>query len=375
MNTSRFRFDLATEEDDGPLRQRMAEDWMRGPLSLSFRREPSYFAACCVQGEGTQVIKCTDLSCGRIAGMGSRSLRTVFLNGRPARVGYLSDLRAHPSYRNGTLLARGYRFLRQLHYADPGENACATYFTVILDGNTTALRALTGGRAGLPAYRDLGRILTPGVHLDLPRRRLREPGLRFECARAGQLPEILEFLRRWQRQKQFAPIYSAADFGTHRLRDLRVEDFLLALRGERIVGCCAAWDQRGFRQTHIEQYSPALAAIRPVYNLAARLLPLKPLPSPGCLIPYFYLSFVAAEENDVRVFRALLREMYLERRCGPWHYFIAGLHERDPLAAALDDYRKIGAAGRLFAVHFEDGAEAFAALDRERVPYVEMATV
>ncbi len=371
MNTSRFRFDLATEEDDGQLRQRMAEDWMRGPLSLSFRREPSYFAACCVQGEGTQVIKCTDLACDRIAGMGSRSLRSVFLNGRPARLGYLSDLRADPRYRNRTLLARGYRFLRQLHEADP----TPLYFTVILDGNTVALRALTGGRAELPAYRDLGRILTPGVHLDLPRRRLREPGLRFERARAAQLPEILTFLRRWQSEKQFAPIYSAADFGTHRLREFRVEDFLLALRGDRIVGCCAAWDQRAFRQTHIERYSPSWAAIRPFYNLAARLLPLKPLPAPGSLIPYFYLSFVAVEENDVRVFRALLREMYLERRCGPWHYFIAGLHERDPLAAALDDYRKISAAGRLFAVHFEDGDEAFGALDPERVPYVEMATI
>ena len=371
MNTSRFRFDLATEEDDGQLRQRMAEDWMRGPLSLSFRREPSYFAACCVQGEGMQVIKCTDLARGRIAGMGSRSLRTVFLDGQPARVGYLSDLRAHPDYRHRTLLARGYRFLHQLHEADPAP----IYFTVILDGNTAALRALTGGRAGLPLYRDLGRILTPGVHLDLPKRRLREPGLRFERGRERRLPEILAFLCRWQREKQFAPIYSAADFGTHRLRDLRIQDFLLAVRGDRIVGCCAAWDQRGFRQTHIEQYSPALAAVRPVYNLAARLLPLKPLPSPGSLIPYFYLSFAAVEENDVRVFRALLREMYMERRGGPWHYFIAGLHERDPLAAALDDYRKIGAAGRLFAVHFEDGVGAFAALDRQRVPYVEMATV
>src|SRR5258706_136240 len=92
LSTQRFRFELATAEDDAQLRQRMAEDWMRGDLSISFRREPSYFAACAVQGIETQVIKCTDLETSQIVGMGSRSLRMAFINGQPVRVGYLSDL-------------------------------------------------------------------------------------------------------------------------------------------------------------------------------------------------------------------------------------------------------------------------------------------
>jgi len=80
MNTKRFRFDLATAADDAQLRQRMAEDWMRGNLSISFRREPSYFAVCPVRGVATQVIKCTDSKTGQIVGMGSRSLRMAYIN-------------------------------------------------------------------------------------------------------------------------------------------------------------------------------------------------------------------------------------------------------------------------------------------------------
>jgi hypothetical protein len=49
-----------------------------------------------------------------------------------------------------------------------------------------------------------------------------------------------------------------------------------------------------------------------------------------------------------------------------------GLHERDPLVPALSGYALTPFAGRLFAVHFEDGEAAWRALDG-RVPYVELA--
>lgn len=367
---SRFRFELASARDDAGLRRRMAQDWMQGRLSVSFRREPSYFAGCDVQGECVQVIKCTDLDTGEIIGMGSRALKTVFLNGLPGRAGYLSDLRSHPAYRNGTLLARGYRFLRELHEASP----VPLYYTVILEGNARALNSFLGCRAGLPHYRDCGRILTPAIHLDLDRRKIPVAGVRFERGRADQLGAIADFVRRRYAEKQLAPLWRADDFGATPLRGLSGHDFYLAVRAGRIVGTVAAWDQRAFRQTHVEQYSPGLRFIRPCYNLLARLTPLKPLPRPGSMVPYFYLSFVAVEDNDPEIFRGLLGELYRDRRRGPWHYFIAGLHERDPLSAVLREYRSILSAGRLFVVHYEDGAEAFARLDA-RVPYLEMATV
>ena len=53
---SRYRFEPAVEADDAALRARMASDWLRGDLSVSFRREPSYFAGCALQGEQVQVL-------------------------------------------------------------------------------------------------------------------------------------------------------------------------------------------------------------------------------------------------------------------------------------------------------------------------------
>jgi len=361
MNSSRFEFSLATEADDEQLRRRMAADWLRGHLSVSFRREPSYFAACAVQGETSEVFCCRDRSTGSVVLMASRSIRQAYVNGTPQRLGYIGDIRLAPEHRNGTLLGRAARYLRHLHEANP----VPLYFAVILDGNQAALSAFTMPRAGVPVLTEWGRMLTPAIHLDLPRRKVAEAGISFEMVRPDQSQEIVVFLSRLRAEKQFAPCVAS-------LKNL--PDFLLAIRNNQIVGCCAGWDQRAFRQTHIEEYSLGLTLLRPLYNLAAELSPLKPLPAPGSAIPYLYLSHVAVDDNDPRIFRALLAEFYRRHRRGPWHYVIAGLHERDPLASVLHDYRRIEAAGRLFVVHYEDGAAALAKLDG-RVPYIEMATV
>ncbi len=367
-----FQFSLATPEDDKQLRQRMAEDAMKGNISVSFRREPNYFAGCQVQGESFQILKCTEKTTGKIVALGSRLITTKFINGKPEKIGYLADLRVNPDYRKTTLLARGYRFLRQLHEADP----VPLYYSVILDGNTAALNNLLGGRAGLPQYSDLGLILTPAIHLDFPKPEIKIPGVSFRRATREQLPEIIAFVNNWYSQKQFAPYYRLEDFNTPRLLGLKAEDFYVAIASDnRIVATAAAWNQADFRQTHVEGYSGPLATIRPFYNLLAKLSPLKPLPGPGAKVPYFYLAFVAVENNDGELFRGLLRSLYRDRLPrDSSHYFIAGLHEDDPLSAILKEYRRIEAAGRLFAVRYPDGEEFFGKLDG-RIPYIEMAAV
>lgn len=366
---SRYEFALARPGDDAELRACMAGVWMEGRMAVSFRREPSYFAGCRVQGDAVQVIKCTDRADGRIVGMGSRSIQRVHLNGSPARLGYLADLRALPAARRGTLLARGYRFLHELHRRDP----VPFYLSVIFDGNERALDALTGARAGLPVYRPLGRIRTPALQFDVARAPLAVEQVAFERAGAGALPEIAAFLAGQLPRRQFSPVVEAADFEAGgRLQDLRAQDFFVARRHGRLVACLAAWDQAAIRQTHIERYPAGLALLRPLVNLASRVSPLKPLPAPGERVAHLYLCLAAAADDELPVFRGLLRHAYNALRRGPWHYAILGLHERDPLAAVFDDYRRIDAAGQLFVVHYPEDGDPLSGLD-SRLPGVEMA--
>jgi hypothetical protein len=369
---SRYAFALATREDDAALRARMAKDRMEGAIAVSFRREPSYFDGCRVQGDVTQVVKCVDSLTGALTGLGSRSTAPAHVDGAAKSIGYLSDLRVAPEYRRGTLLARGYRYFRALHDADP----VPFYTTVIYDGNARALETLAtpgGGRAGLPHYREWGRLLTPALHLDFAVKPAAVAGVTVERGSRERLAQIVGFLNRWQSRKQFAPVYRESDFGDRsqgRFRGLTAGDFYLAMRGRRIVGTIAVWDQSAFRQTHVERYSAGLALLRPAYNALAGVLPLKRLPAPGARIPSVYLACLATENDEVNLFRFLLRAVHDVIRRGPWHFAVAGLHESDPRAAVLAEMRHIPAAGRLFAVHFAD-QPLFIDSPAQRVPYLE----
>jgi hypothetical protein len=195
------------------------------------------------------------------------------------------------------------------------------------------------------------------------------PGVALRRARADELDAIVAFLNRQLRSRQFAPVYQAQDFlPGGRCTGLAANDFFVAIRDGCIVGTIAAWDLAAVRQTHIERYSRALAALRPLYNLASAFSSLKPLPTVGARIPHLYLSCIAVAQDELPLFRALLRFAYNELRRGPSHYAVAGLHERDPLAPALAEYRAIAAAGLLYKVDFDQPFEM-----SDHIPYIEMA--
>jgi len=59
------------------------------------------------------------------------------------------------------VLARGYRLIRELH----ADGRTDLYHTVIAADNARALETLASGRAGLPAYRDLGGFVSPAINL------------------------------------------------------------------------------------------------------------------------------------------------------------------------------------------------------------------
>ena len=367
---ARYRISLANRSDDAELRQRMANDEMSGNMALSFRREPDYFLGCDVQGRHSQIIKAVDSKSGHIVGLGARHTKMLFINGVATKVGYLSDLRADPDVRKRTLVARGYALLRDLHDKDP----IPLYFSVILDGNDDAVSNITTARAGLPVYERHGRIATPAIHLDRNKPQLRCDGVSIRPGSPSDMPQVFSFLRRELANKQMAPCYDIEDLGSPRLLGLQPEDFYIACRGEQVVGCVAAWDQSGFRQTHVERYSGGLRIARPFYNAAAYISSMKPLPKPGDEIPYLYLSLIATEDNRIDIFAALLRTVYRDQRRNNFHFIIAGLHEEDPLSQVLDDYRSIDAGGSLYLIYYPEDARFVSQLD-QRPFYVDMATV
>jgi hypothetical protein len=370
---SRFVFEPATEQHEPGLRRLFAESDMDGDIKISFRREPNYFFAANLLGPFSQVVAARDSASGETIGVATRSIRPSFINGEVESLGYLADLRLDPRHRGGPLIARAYRHLKKLHQ----DGRTKLYFTVIAEGNRPALETIASGRAGLPPYRDYGRLLSPAINL-LRRKSPAAAGAEIQRGTRALLPEIIDCLNRNHRRRQLAPCYTVDHFAgssenpQRSLRAFKIEDFYVAVRGGRVAGVLGKWDQNDFKQTVVTGYGKKLRLLRLAYNLAAPLIGSPSYPTPGQPLRSFYASFIAVDDDDVDVFRALLRQLYNDHVGAAYHYFVVGLHEKDPLSSALADYSLTPFAARLFLVHFDDGEEIFTSLD-SRPPYLEPA--
>ncbi len=363
-----MEFRVAQHEHDEGLRRLCRESVAPGWVRLAFAREPDYFLGVGVQGAYHEVL--VMLEHNRVAGMGCRSIRPAWVNGREAAIGYLSGLRLSPDIRRNGALARAYAACRGMHARHPAP----AYLTTVLERNTQAIALLTSHRAGLPHYLDRGRYVTYAICPN--RRRPRAP--RREVRRGDQVPlgPILAFLNRQGATRQFFPILRTADFGTGYLRDLKPADFRVALgAGGAIVGVAAVWDQARFKQNIVAGYAPALRLARPALNGALRLAGLPPLPKPGAPLRMRCLAFCCAEENDPAILRAILDHVCAEPRADDLSFLVAGFHERDPLGAAVTAFPAFRYTSRLYLVCWDDGLAFVRNLDAAAVPHLDVATM
>jgi hypothetical protein len=370
--THRVRGELATPSDDMELRKVLHETPMAGAVQIAYLREPSFFEALQVEGRYNEVLIGRDNETERIVGLGTRSIKTAFINGCRSPLGYLSSLRLAEEYRGGTNLARGYRILRQWHQ----DGRTKLYVTTIMEDNTVGRQILTSGRAGLPAYHDYGRFCCMAISLQQKPRLASSKTLEIRTATPEDMPPIIEFWQQEGARKQFFPEYSTADLLSSKglLHGLELEDIFLAFSGEELVGTVAAWDQKSFRQSVVTGYNRRLTFLRLPYNATARLVGYPILPRPGSSLDYFNLSLICIREDDPHVFGSLLAQMIKQYR-SRYSLLMAGLHERDPLLPVLRQYRHFPYASRLYVVCWEDGEEDFGDLDDWRVPYLELGAL
>jgi hypothetical protein len=367
---SPLRFELALPQDDAELRQLLAATPMAGKVSVSFRREPSFFGAAVVEGEFHQTIVAREISNGRIVALGSRSVRRRLINGAPTPVGYLGGLRVLPQYRGSRVLAHGYRFLRELH----NDARAQIYLTTIAEGNDAALSVLISGRAGLPRYEYFGNYHTGVIPL---RRTLSSssavPGIVIRAARAEDLAQLCQFFARIGAGRQFFTCYTLADWckETGTFRGLCARDIFLALRGTEIVGTFACWDQSSFRQIVVEEYGSALAWSAPVYNGWAALRGLPKLPQPGESLPFLTAALPLVAAEDRQIFAALLEAAIAHSLGRGRSHILVGMHERDPLISVVKQFQTEAYTTRCYLVYWEDGIHQREWIDG-RVPYLEL---
>jgi len=368
---SRFIIKLSEPGDGSELLMLLRGISMDGAVRLVHLRDPDFFRSIEVEGENVQVVLGRDLKEEKIIGFGIRAVRRLFVNGAETPVGYLSNLRLLPEYRNRTMLARGFKFFRDLH----NDGRVSIYLTSIVEDNLTALETLTSGKAGLPKYNDFGRFNTKMIGL-----RKKKPckitGIDVRRGEKKSLEKICNFLYNTGRAKQFFPVYCPEDFLNDfgLLRGLSETDLFFAEKKGELLGVAAFWDQTLFKQTQVSGYSNMMKIFRVPWNVLSFICDRPPLPRPGNPLHYFYAGLIAVKDNNEEIFSVLLERLREEGRARGFHFMTCGLHEKDSLNSVLDKYSGFKLCTRIFIVHFDDGAGVFNQID-DRVPYLEVGTL
>ena len=372
---SSLTVNLACPADDAALRRILRETWMPGAIAVTFEREPGYFCAAAIEGPVHQTLVVREAGSGEVVGMGSRSVRPMFLNGQVQPVGYISQLRSSPRYGWGLSLARtlakGFAFHRVLH----ADGQARFYLCSIVADNWPARRLLASGLPGLPVFREYTRLHTYAVPLGRRRAPARLPRpLRLERGTWALAGPILDCLQRNGPRRQFAPHWTGDTlFSPESAPGLAPGDFVLVMDGQRVAGCLAVWDQSPFKQMVVRGYSGTLARWRRLINAAARLGAWPELPPPNARFNYCYASHLAVDDDDPQIFAALLRAGYSQARERGFNYFALGLSDAHPLRKVVTrTYRPVTYTSQLYLVAWDDGLEAVAQVDG-RVPGPEIA--
>lgn len=333
-------FREALPEDHAALEKLFRETSMAGAIRIGSDRSPDFFAASRVQAQ-EPCVWAVFTGDGRAVGVFSMGRRMVWLGGEQTPMRYLSDLRIHPEWRKNTMLAKGFRTMREQVFAK-GEWAQ----TLVLEDNLPALEFLRSRRAGLPEYREAGRYR----NWLLPAQKIAAPTYRVRTARSEDLSAMQILLDGSSQRRSFSPVVDLAKLGDAYLNGLAIEDFLVAEDAGAIIGMMALWDQGKFQRLRVDGYSAGFAVLRPLLNLKAHLCRGLKFPTAGNAIPMVKATAIACSNDDPMILRSLLA-FALSRLVGKWLLF--ALSEKDALTPAMD-----GLKGReFFGLHFLVGWE------------------
>jgi len=360
----RFAFALAASEDDLEVRRLLRENPLPGEISLSFEREPNASIAASIEGDVHQTLVARDRATGRIAGLAARSVRSMFVNGRKTRVGYLGQLRIAQDCRHlRSLLDGGFAFCRALH--EHGDTA--VYLTSLLEDNDAARRLFVSRRSATsPRFTRIDRLTT----FLIPTRQWSRPatgsGLRICPGSPALAREISACLERNLRRYQFAPYWDEGEPGSGLTAPgLSPDDFVLAVDDGHVVGCLALWDQRAFKQVVVRGYGPRLRRARPFLNVAAGLLGTPHLPAIGQQLQFAYLSHLAVDDDREDVLASLVAAQVARARQRGLDHVVSAFPDRHAFQLIVRRrWRHRAYSSVVYASYWPDGEAFVRSLDR-----------
>lgn len=288
------RFLFGSEVHDEACRAILRESSMGKNVRLSFRREPSFFSAEKIANTWSQLVVLCDDENENVLGFGVRSGRPYWLNGQSVELGYISQLRLIPEFRNGLCLAKGYRKLKELHEKD---GKVSFYITTVLSDNDTARSSLENKRVGLPIYRPLDELSSY-----------------FFIAQKASLKlvgntnpvDIRDVLATYNEEVRGGSLATRYDVNTMSWMSM-VDYEAVKVHTSTCTASAVLVDFSKVKQVVIDGYSVPYAVITGLARASASFLGIIPPPKVDSLLKSLYLTAVSISGDREEGFQALLK--------------------------------------------------------------------
>jgi hypothetical protein len=353
----------ALEADDAAIRDLIRQSAQPGRVVLNFEREPSFHAGARVTCEQPDIWVAIDKKNGQYAALANIGRRALYVNGERHNIRYAHDLRVADPYRGTLVMVRMFRGLKTL--VSPNE----WMQTVILAENEKSLSTVGSGRAGLPRYFPCGDIVTHLVFA-APLVAIKHD-LDIRRASAADLPAMQALLDEQGPKRQFFPCYDLKKIleGNSYYKDIKIDNYWLAWRGDVLEGMVGVWDQKSFKQTRLIQYPRGLSWLRHVYNIWTFMFGGMRLPAAGGVIRYRTLHTVVTRGDQPKVLSALV-EPIAHRARQSRIAVVCAFFSNDPMRESMRKFRTQVLSSKHFLMSF--GEDPRADLD-DRIPYVEVS--
>jgi hypothetical protein len=351
-----FALRLARRTDSSALAKLFASVVLDSDMSLAVERDPDFFALYDMETlRGDQRVWVVEMD-GKVEGVGSFLGRDAHLKGTRLRTAYMSDLRASERARKGrvfgAVMEQGFRGAQRELGAD-------IMYTAVFDSNRAAQKALVLRSPRYPTkpyYHPFRKFTITSLQLLTPRA-LRPSRYRVRMATQRDLDALIGMLAKDHKERPFGYAFDQGLLEQRLAQWPRfgLENFYLAVDArDNILGCTATWDGFDVKRYRVRGYRGPMRWVKRGYNAAASLTGACPLPEPGELLRYLYLTHVCVPSDDPGVMASLLDAIYAASWKRGYSFLMAYVGEQDPLAPAYRGFVTSGLKATLYAVSPHD---------------------
>lgn len=369
-NESKFAVRNATSADDEQLMKLSAETVPSNGITLSYERVPSYFAATQAQYNRPDLKVVVPVDNPKLViAMMNLGWRYCYINGQPDLMRYVADLRMHPDYRGGKVM----RLL--MDYVHDEISKETIFESVVLDGNLVAANILHHERKGFPLPYFYDEIRTFTVSQAAKPKNF--GSYRIKVLSRDLIPEANDFILKMKELYNFLPTYDFNGLaeGNHPFwKGMALDDFFMIYdTNHSLVGLYGLWNQKGFKQTRVIDYSKPLKLIRPFYNAYANVRGVLSLPQINGTFDYLMLHSPICHPEHVEVFSSLIFHAKEQTKSRCKETYCVTLAENDPRI----QWMKNTTSHVLKAKHFfhSFSGNPYARFDRKRISYFEVGRI